>query len=246
MPLLLFLITTMNKNVTISVIISVYNEEKMVLPAIRHALESLQNSYEKFELILINDGSTDNTGAMLHKMQCIDDRIIVLDNLVNLNLGLSLKRGFAAAKGDIVLYNSIDLPLNCDDIPALIKEMDDAEILVVQRDSYPGATLWRRFISLGNRLFMKSLYPISTRHLWDMNYVQLFKKDTLLKIMPFSSSPTFTPIEMIIRAHRLKLKVGTTTAKYHRRNQGKGAFGKPHDILWTIYEALRFRIRGTH
>ena len=233
----------MSDKPSISVIISMYNERQLVSSAVEQALTSIGKTFESFELILIDDGSTDGTRNILHKISETDDRIVFIDNIVNLNLGLSLKRGFAAAKGEVVLYNSIDLPLDCDDIAILIEEMGNADVLVIQRDAYPGATLWRRFISIGNRLFMKLLFPIATRRLWDMNYVQFFKQAALQSIMPLSCSPTFTPIEMIIRAHRAGMNIRTTVAAYHRRNSGKGAFGKPHDILWTIYEAIRFRLR---
>lgn len=234
----------MKPDIPVSLIISVYNEETLVRSAVSRALESMAASFDQFEIILIDDGSTDNTGRILQEFARIDSRIRCLDNLVNLNLGQSLKRGFVSARGEIVLFNSIDLPLDCDEIPGLIKIMEDADVLVIERDSYPGATLWRRAISLSNRLFIKSLFPVATKGLWDMNYVQLFRKDHLSRLMPLAGSPTFTPIEMIIRARSLGLGVKRTKTAYHRRHAGKGAFGKPHDILWTIYDALRFRIRG--
>jgi len=61
--------------------------------------------------------------------------------------------------------------------------------------------------------------------------------------MPLAKSPAFTLPEMILRAIKLNLNVHAETVAYRSRPSGKGAFGKPHDVLWTLYDMLRFRLK---
>ncbi len=76
-----------------------------------------------------------------------------------------------------------------------------------------------------------------------MNYTQIYKKNIINKIIPIAKSPAFTTPEMIIRARYLKLSVKTVTARYYPRSIGEGAFGKPHDILWSLYDMVRLRLK---
>jgi undecaprenyl-phosphate 4-deoxy-4-formamido-L-arabinose transferase len=62
-------------------------------------------------------------------------------------------------------------------------------------------------------------------------------------IIPFARSPIFVWPELIFRAKLKGYKVDNIRVKCNVENVRKGAFGHPHDIMWGIYEMLRFRIR---
>lgn len=86
---------TMNKRPLVSVVMSTYNEENNIRPAIKSMLDQ---KYENFEFIIVDDGSTDETVDIV---QSIDDsRITLLRNKQNRGLPASLNRGAMAAEGD--------------------------------------------------------------------------------------------------------------------------------------------------
>lgn len=89
----------------ISVIMSVYNGQKYL----NAAIESIQNQTESdFEFIIINDCSTDDSLTIINSYQRDDDRIIVIDNEVNLKLPASLNRGINIAKGKYIARMDAD------------------------------------------------------------------------------------------------------------------------------------------
>jgi len=65
-----------------------------------------------------------------------DSRVKVLHNHINLNIGVSIQRGFAISSKDYTFFNSVDLPLNPWDIKGIIKNNDEFDLLVLERRSY--------------------------------------------------------------------------------------------------------------
>jgi glycosyltransferase involved in cell wall biosynthesis len=96
-------ITDKTEPILVSVVISVYNGEKYILDAVRSIFNQ---SYRYFELIIINDGSTDRTNEILHEIR--DPRIRILHNSQNLGLIASLNLGLKAAQGQFIVRLDAD------------------------------------------------------------------------------------------------------------------------------------------
>ncbi|MBF0493903.1 MAG: glycosyltransferase family 2 protein [Candidatus Omnitrophica bacterium] len=227
---------------SLSVILPVYNEGFLLEEAVDRLLTSLSENFMDYELIIVDDGNNDENQEIIERLRANHEDIKIIRNIINLNLGISIQRGFASAEKDLLVFNSADLPLSPDDLRYFAEKIGMADMLVLERKIYAGATLWRRFASRINLLILKILFPFASKGMKDLNYTFLFKRTILKDILPLAKSPVFTQPEMILRAVYKKYKVRSTPADYHARKQGKGAFGKPHDILWSLYDMLRFRI----
>ena len=95
----------MMKNIMVSVVMAVYNEEKYV----REAIDSIiAQTYQDWEMIIVNDASTDKTAEILKEYEQRDSRIKVLTNEVNKKLPASLNYGIQAAKGKYILRMDAD------------------------------------------------------------------------------------------------------------------------------------------
>ena len=89
----------------ISVILPVYNGEKYL----KEAIESvLAQTFKDFELIIIDDYSTDASKAIALQYASLDQRIVYIQNDTNLKLPKALNKGFAQAKGDFLTWTSCD------------------------------------------------------------------------------------------------------------------------------------------
>ena len=102
--------------ISLSVLMPGLNEEASVEQAVRRMLAALEEFADEYEVIVINDGSTDATGEIAERLAKGDDRVRVLHNEHNLNYGISLARGIWAARCDWILHDGMDLPLAPEDI----------------------------------------------------------------------------------------------------------------------------------
>lgn len=226
---------------SLSLIIPVYNEEKLLVEAVEDCLAALQKDFEDFELILINDGSTDRTEHILREEFAGKKNMVIVSNYINLNQGISIQRAMAMASKSYTVHNGIDLPLKPSEIRRHLETIGDTEVLILQRRIYAGATRWRLLTSKLNILIRKILFPILSKGIRDMNFTQIYKTSIIPRVLPLAKSPAFTTPEMIFRAKVLNLRVKLADADFSERTEGTGSLGKLHDILWTIYDMLRFR-----
>ena len=94
-----------NQKGLISVVMPTYNGEHYIAQAIESILNQ---TYKKFELIIVNDCSTDNTLSVIEKYTKVDGRIRIVNNPVNRKLPASLNIGFSHAKGEYYTWTSDD------------------------------------------------------------------------------------------------------------------------------------------
>lgn len=228
---------------SVSIVLAGYNEKDNIGRAMQETYDAISANFEKYELIIIDDASTDNTLSKMIEFEKNHSNVRVIPNYANLNFGTSVLRGLCAAQNDYVVYNACDLPLSNEDLVMLLKKMkEDTDVLVLERTDYK-TTKWRGITSDVNKLLLRILFPKLTKGTPILNYVQIYKKKIIKDIIPFARSPIFVWPELIFRAKLKGYRVDNVQVKCNVKTVRKGAFGHPHDIMWGIYEMLRFRIR---
>jgi len=95
----------MKDHVVVSVVMSAFNEETLIAKAIKSIIDQ---SYVNWELIIVDDGSTDLTKKIINTFVSKDKRIILIENMVNLGLAKSLNIGIARAKGKYIARMDAD------------------------------------------------------------------------------------------------------------------------------------------
>jgi glycosyltransferase involved in cell wall biosynthesis len=118
----------------VTIITPAFNEEVIIqenLSRICTYMQSLSDQY-RYELLVVNDGSKDQTGALADEFAEKHAQARVVHHQVNRNLGGALRTGFAHAQGDIVIVLDLDLSYSEDHIERMLAEMDatDADIVV--------------------------------------------------------------------------------------------------------------------
>ena len=96
--------------VSLTVLMPGLNEEANVERAVSRCVAALDQVADEFEVLVIDDGSTDRTGEIARALSVKDPRIRVLRNEVNVNYGVSLLRGFAAAHPAGVVATTVPEP----------------------------------------------------------------------------------------------------------------------------------------
>ena len=231
----------MKSSKSISLIIPVYNEEKLIQNSILKCTAILDNDFLDYEVIIVDDGSKDKSLDIVKILSLNNEKIKIVENCINLNQGVSIQRALKFAKKEFITHNGIDLPFDPTVLRSLLEEINGFDILVLERKKYTGASNWRKIISILNIFIRKLLFPILSKNLNDLNYIQIYRSSIIPYILPLAKSPAFTTPEMIFRARYLAYKILTQKIDYNPRMSGKSSLGKLHDILWSIYDMIRFK-----
>jgi len=129
-----------------SVVVPVYNERdnlEPLLAAVRPVMEALG---QPFEVVLVDDGSTDGSGELLDRLAAADPRVKVLHFERNCGQSAAFDAGFRHAAGRVVITLDADLQSDPADIPALLPHLETVDAVVGIRQQRRD-TAWKRFSS---------------------------------------------------------------------------------------------------
>ena len=121
---------------TISVIIPVYNEESKISSVLSHIKDVLGETQLDYELIVINDGSTDKTELVIKEQEKLDKRVRVLSYNQNKGKGHAVKMGILSSKGDVVSFLDGDLNISPHEIKNYVKELEGCDLVIASK-SHP-------------------------------------------------------------------------------------------------------------
>ncbi len=116
---------------TVSFVVPALNEEGNIEATVKNILEAGGRSCRDFEIILVNDGSTDRTGATMDALAARNKTVRVVHNERNLGYGGAFKRGAAAAQKDFVVRVCADdvSPAEC--LEKILSQVGKADLVLV-------------------------------------------------------------------------------------------------------------------
>ena len=110
---------------SISAFFPCHNEGENVERVIGNALEHLPAIADEFEILIVNDGSTDDTAARAEAIGETDSRVRVVSHPTNLGYGRALRTGFESATGDLIFCADGDGQFSLDDLPPVVDALND-------------------------------------------------------------------------------------------------------------------------
>jgi glycosyltransferase involved in cell wall biosynthesis len=120
-------------NVSISVFFPCYNEQGNVTGMVEQTLAVLEKLNADFEVIIVDDGSSDDTGKIADELAGGNDRIKVVHHRTNLGYGAALQSGFKAATKELVFYTDGDGQFDIKEMPGLLDLMEQCDIVSCYR-----------------------------------------------------------------------------------------------------------------
>lgn len=111
--------------IQLSIVIPLFNEEENVPAMVAEVLQALERSDRSFEIILVNDGSHDRTGALIREIALKDQRVKVVDLRRNAGQTAAMMAGFDFSSGEIVIPMDGDMQNDPADIPRLLAKLDE-------------------------------------------------------------------------------------------------------------------------
>jgi glycosyltransferase involved in cell wall biosynthesis len=141
----------------ISIVIPSYNEEKNVKDLYLQISSVLKSLKKDYEIIFIDDGSTDNTYKELQKLNSKDNKVRVIKFRKNFGQTQSWSAGFAQAKGKFIITMDSDLQNDPKDIPKLLKKLNEGYDVVSGWRQNRKDTFFKRIFSLFSRFLRQNV-----------------------------------------------------------------------------------------
>lgn len=122
----------------VSVVIPCYNEEAILQCNVNKVINFLESRSEKYswEIVLVNDGSKDNTGKIADELARQRSEVRVIHHPVNLNLGLALQTGFRNSRGDIIVVLDVDLSYSVEYAEQMVDKLIETSADIVLASPY--------------------------------------------------------------------------------------------------------------
>lgn len=122
-----------SKKPYLSVIVPAYNEEARLAPNVNKILNYLEANYPNFELIFVNDGSSDRTAKVIKQAIAQNPRARLLSYETNKGKGYATRKGVIDSKGEVVLFMDADMSTPLTEIPNILKLLTGADIVIGSR-----------------------------------------------------------------------------------------------------------------
>ncbi|MEX2627699.1 MAG: glycosyltransferase family 2 protein [Ilumatobacteraceae bacterium] len=229
----------------LSVFYPMWNEEAYIERALafgKRACEDLvvEGDIGDYELIVIDDASTDTTGEIADRMAADDPHVRVVHHARNRKLGGAMKSGFAAATGDLVLYTDADLPFDMDELPRAVRLMReyDVDIVSAYRFDRTGEGSLRTIYTFAYNLLIKALFGVRVR---DINFAFKLCRRRIFDHVELQSEGSFVDAELVIRATRMGFEMLQFGVDYFPRTRGVSTLSSPAVIATIVREMAGLR-----
>jgi glycosyltransferase involved in cell wall biosynthesis len=196
-----------------------YNEEAYVERSVRAARAALEEMRCDWEIVIVDDASTDGTGARADRLAADDRRVRVIHNAVNRRLGGTLRAGYAAATKDLVFYTDADLPVDLGQLPRAVRLLDyqQADLLAGYRFDRTSEGLHRALYTIGYHVLIRLLFGLRIR---DVNFAFKLFRRSLLQRIELKSEGSFIDAELLLRARKAGAVMIQLGLDYFPRTRG--------------------------
>lgn len=224
-------------DVSLSVFFPCYNEQANVERVVRRAVEVLDGLVTDWEVIVVDDGSSDDTGDIADRLADGDRRIRAVHHPRNLGYGRALRSGFAAARKEYVFYTDGDGQFDVTELAELLALRGEADIVSGYRRNRSDGVLRRINAAAWGRL-VQLLLRFRCRDV-DSAF-KLYRREIFDRI-ELKSTGALIDAEVLARARRCGFTIRTLPVTHYPREAGAATGARPTVILRAFRELLALR-----
>ena len=204
---------------TLSVVIPVYNEEenvRLLHESLRNALDPLKQEYE---LLFVDDGSTDRTLPILEEIQAQDNKVVVLSLRRNFGQTAAFAAGFDFSRGDVVVTMDGDLQNDPADIPKLLELIKESDLVSGWRKKRKDPFFSRRLPSMMANWLISKVTGVKL-HDYGCS-LKAYRRDVIKNLKLYGEMHRFIPAV----ASWYGVRVAEVETVHHPRMRGKSKYG---------------------
>ena len=227
---------------TVSIVYPMFNEEENIERAVHFAEEVLTGITTDYEIIIVDDASTDRSPEIADSLARANNRVKVFHHERNLKLGGTLRTGFSKATKELIFYCDSDLPVDLLELKRAVRIMEftQSDFISAFRFDRTAEGFIRTFYSVGYNLLIRYLFPLRVK---DVNFsFKLFKREILDRVA-LESSGSFIDAELLIKSKLHGFKITQFGVDYFPRNRGLSTLATPDVIIKMIRELVAFRMK---
>lgn len=226
----------MNKLSSLSIFFPAFNEEVNIKIVVQQTLDLAPKVSQKFEILVIDDGSVDNTAAVVKDMAKQHKQIRLIQHKVNMGYGNALKTGFYNSKYDFITYMDADNQFDFSQLNKLLARINEADLVVGYRikraDNFVrrlNGRMWNIMVALLLNLPIKDI---------DCGF-KLIKKEVIDNISELESTGATISAELLVKAQKKSFKIVQVGLIHKERRYGSPTGGNVLHIFRAFHDLFQ-------
>jgi glycosyltransferase involved in cell wall biosynthesis len=234
----------------LSVVVPMYNEADNVAPFLERVHEGLRDYGAPWEVIMVDDGSRDETARRLHAEAArFGDHVRVVELMRNFGQTAAMQAGLDAARGEVIATLDGDLQNDPADIPAMVERLyaDELDLVAGWRRNRQDALVMRKIPSrIANRLIART----TGVHLHDYGCsLKVYRASVIKRVRLYGEMHRFIPAWMAMATS--PARIGEMVVNHNARVHGESKYGISRTFrvvldLFAVAFFMRYRARPMH
>lgn len=226
---------------SLSFFLMAYQDGRSLSELIPHWHRVLKAHASPFEIIIVDDASTDGTGQIVNELRATCPELVYVRHEVNRGVGAVFQSGVAASKYDWVAYSDGDYQYDPDDLPRFIALLERCDVVIGFRENRADPA-HRKGISVCYNLLTDWLYDTPWK---DVNCsLKVFRREILMPMMPLLSSGPFFDAEALIKARHQACKIVEIPVTHWPRRYGRSTAGSWRNLRRSLKEMTSVNMEG--
>jgi len=221
----------------LSLVVPAYNESSRIRASLGTMVSCLTSRFASFEVIVVDDGSTDDTADQVDSFG--DSRVRCLRNDRNYGKGGSVRRGVLAANEDIILFSDADLSTPIEELDLLLALMADGyDVVIASRWLHRNQDVQRSaFRKFQGRVFAWIVNTLVVSGLRDTQCgFKMFRRQAALDLFGAQRiSGWGFDVELLFLARKWGLRVGQVPVRWYKSGESKLQFTTPLSMLQDLF-----------
>ncbi len=215
------------------------NEEPIIDEFVAKTDADLRRVSDDYELIVVDDGSTDATLARLHALQARYPALRVATHGRNRGYGSCFRTTIGMATKDLIVWNTIDMFHDTAELPVLLRHLDRFDVIQGVRTDLDANPWRRKLTTIVNYWLIRILFGIPMS---EFQNVKMLKR-TVMNRIRLEAESGFVNAEIGIKAFYLGARIKEVEMTFHPRRGGESKGARPA-LLWrTVSDVLTFWMR---
>lgn len=222
----------------LSIFFPFWNEEKNIEAVIKRAIPVAQRVALKWEIIMVDDGSSDKTLSIAKKLAVKNKNLRIITHFPNRGYGAALKEGFVNAKYKYIVFNDGDGQFDFGEVDKFIDLIQDADMVIGFRKKRNDPNLFKRILLMNLlKIWDFVLFRFYFRDI-DCGF-KMFTREALNTIGPLRSEGAMITTELLAKAKKKKLRIKETGVDHFPRKFGDQSGANFPVVLRAVLESFQ-------